>query len=72
MYTARQIAKATGCSSANVSSALAALLNYKAVDIITGTTPPYWFATPKTDTRVRVVKERVLETKPRKRKAKRI
>ena len=67
-YTAREIAIAISRPTHNVFSALNELSNYKAVEKIEGCKHLYWFATPTTDTRMKVCEERTPESSPRKRR----
>jgi Fe2+ or Zn2+ uptake regulation protein len=47
-------------------SALATLRDYKAVDSVVSGGSLWWYATPQCDTRLRVVDERTVESRPRK------
>lgn len=63
--TGRQLVEETGQSPARVSAALYSLLKHKAVELVEAPDNLWWFATPESDTRVRVVEERTPESAPR-------
>ena len=62
---AAHVVEATKLTSGHVSTSLHALKAYRAVDCIEQDHSLWWFATPETDTRLRVVLERTPETKKR-------
>lgn len=64
--TGRHLQKMTNLSSNRVSAALYNLLKYKAANYIEAEKKLWWYPTPETDTRSRVIPEKVPETKPRK------
>jgi hypothetical protein len=64
--TARQLVAATGRNGNQVSAALYDLRKYKAADCMVAGEMLWWYATPGSDQRTRVVEERSPETKPRK------
>lgn len=64
--TSRQLQLETMLDVNHVSAALYHLRKYKAVDCLEENGTLWWFATPDTDTRTRVVDERHPEAKARK------
>ena len=64
--TAQQIVASTTLNKNQVSASLHSLRHYKAVDCMDVDGVLWWFATPDTDARLRVVDERTPEAKPRK------
>lgn len=62
----RQLCEYTRCTHNQVSAALSHLKAYKAVDFVSNPDGTWWFATPETDTRHHIKKQRVHEIKPRK------
>lgn len=63
--TSRQLQDETGLDVNHVSAALHHLRKHQAVDLVEAEDNLWWFATPTTDTRCRVVEERTPELNPR-------
>ena len=64
--TVHQLCQVTGRSNNRVTAALHSLKGYQAIEAMDVGGRLYWYATPKADTRVRTVEEKVEEVKPRK------
>lgn len=70
--TAKGLQQATGRNVNQVSAALHALRQYKVVEAINSEGQLFWYATPWSDTRTKVVYERSPETKPRKQRRRKV
>lgn len=64
--TSRQLQAELQLDTNHVSAALCHLAKHKAVEFVEADSSLWWFATPETDTRSRVVDERAPEDRPRK------
>ena len=64
--TVRQLAAETRCTFDQVGAALHHMLRHQAVSFISDASGTWWYATPQTDNRIRVVAQRTIETAPRK------
>lgn len=64
--TMRQLAAETRCTPNQVGAALSHLLKHQVAAFISDASGTWWYATPQTDTRIRVVTQRTIETAPRK------
>lgn len=63
--TLRMLVAKTGMTTNQVSASLSHLRSYHVVDVIETEGGLWWFLTPDTDTRSRVVEERTPEDSPR-------
>lgn len=63
--TGRQLQEELRLSGNRVSAALYHLLKHRAVEFVEADRTLWWFATPTSDTRSRVVEEKAPETRPR-------
>lgn len=63
--TAPQLRDLTGLDTCHLSASLCHLRKYSAADCIDADGQLYWYATPDTDVRTKVLLERTPESKPR-------